>query len=711
MSNLLILLVMMSSFAFAQESENYRQARELSQKLQTIFSDPKKKAEYKKEELEELTVIQSKLLNYQRVHQVLKSSNCNIDPKSKNPLATTILSAAETSRSCAVYGTETLSDHQMIESLIDEIQMIEDHHYEGVYTLDKKGNISYPWEWGGKDPKTQLKQISGERITDEQELAELRSDLYKQSLKDTFETFLFLGLKGGAKKVSERKLVDDFCRSGPTPLCPESLKVYLVQMTADAIKKASPPTKDADVSMINQKVVEMNLLFKKLESNARKGREQASLKFAEFQKNNPSMSMKTGPKFKDKDQFFNVLEAQSDYTAYRKLHTQLVSKDPGTLILTDTLRKSYGLKEFSPFAFLKEMPPLKPEKYTKALEEAKGHAADHAQELLINFHSKKPHAEQIEEMIRLNPSAVASVLMREPTRSLRVCGHLKNISIKEMNNRQIQDTVMWGGMIVGGVLTASGIGAIPMSIVGAVTSASDIGFSWTKYKDSELEKNAAFAEGNGERLALAVQENENAQNNLGLSLGLSVAGAIFDAKLILKVKSPANTKLKYFLGHSDDTASIVKRLLKPHEKNSLLTGKIIDQLFAVHVAGGEIGIKITLGQLRAKAKELQRLESLLGLTDPGAIATFRKDIKKMMDSGALGLTSSREDLVLKSLWTNQSDFMNEMKSLYPELLPHQDALFSSLSKKMGEQEMIAYLKKDRALFKSRADALMKKCGR
>lgn len=73
--------------------------------------------------------------------------------------------------------------------------------------------------------------------------------------------------------------------------------------------------------------------------------------------------------------------------------------------------------------------------------------------------SPRAYQENLKYLIQHHPVAVATVLLQTPEESAQLCGLLAELDQERQNQRETDELVQWGGLIIGGLLIATGIGS------------------------------------------------------------------------------------------------------------------------------------------------------------------------------------------------------------------------------------------------------------
>ena len=164
-----------------------------------------------------------------------------------------------------------------------------------------------------------------------------------------------------------------------------------------------------------------------------------------------------------------ILEiAQSQLQATKKYWKDIAAKDPIDTA-ADLMDRQRDLKARTPQEGLELL------LYTKALKDRKDKdliskndiktAFSEVQSELkrnedyLNGLTGKSAADSLQSLIVTNPAAVAEFLLKNPGSSDLVCKVLQGYDIKVSHQQTLDKAFFWGGLIVGGVLLVTGVGA------------------------------------------------------------------------------------------------------------------------------------------------------------------------------------------------------------------------------------------------------------
>jgi hypothetical protein len=531
-----------------------------AQRIQDYLSDPQHKSQIGSEQGLELARIQTRLVNYIRLSVELNHPACNIDKTQRSKRSSEVLSGTLTSPLCQSWEVGFFQQHQNLSALIEDIKLIEERSYKGSYAVDEQGDLVFPWQ-KGQDQKDQYQwkhslptvQISND--SDSTQAApgnEFRDELYKQSLKDTFKTFMHLHTSYGQEKIHPEKLAEKFCKEKEsffskltkkkkTAVCPNAVKQYVQQLAKESIKDARPVSYEGASQELNTKINQLNKISEEIKNNTTPKYDQTSL-------------ARTGQKIVVGASFKDVKEARKSYEKYQKLHAEISSSGTGIFTATSELQAKLGVKPFDPLVFQKSHPQINPKEFKQAVAEAQTHTFNHAQELLSLYHSDLTTNEQIESFLKLNPAAASQVLINRPEFGRLACQGLKGISVDEMNDHQLRLVTTWGGAIVGGALAFTGLGAIPMAVAGAAVGTPELALSYKHFQQASIERNAGFAEQNAEKAVKSLERYQEARTELVVGGAFTGAGILADVYQGLRAGRAA-TSLSQDLALSNNAVS------------------------------------------------------------------------------------------------------------------------------------------------------------
>ncbi len=193
-----------------------------------------------------------------------------------------------------------------------------------------------------------------------------------------------------------------------------------------------------------------------------------------------------------------------DYLAYKSTYQEILSKSPGTLLLTDVLQsREQGIgalvEEKDIYSNLKPVfhnrIETKNDKHLKILEKALEEAKKKTKKGIAKIHQdfyqrdyddfeannyfdirgtvlKDRRKSDIKKIVTSYPSAAAQVLHDTPLHLYAICEAIINAEKSREKDEKLDKAVMWGGLIVGGFLLATGIGSGTgaVLIVGALSA-------------------------------------------------------------------------------------------------------------------------------------------------------------------------------------------------------------------------------------------------
>jgi len=405
-----------------------------------------------------------------------------------------------------------------------------------------------------------------------QQKKQLQNDVLEQQLLNSATTYMSLRHRYEDKYVASKdvdRLVKEFCRHESGEVCSKSfkekfgqeLKVYAGKLTSEPRASA----KSASVE-INKGVEKLNAFLDKIPVRTEGG----SIKTPVWDSSSP----------KADDEY-----TQKGFRAYVDEYFKVAGQGDGLLMMTETIQdQSGGLRKVekkdmdedinyfdqSKFSF-KKHEKVSEEDVKKAIAEAKFKVVD-------GVRRSKEMAEDesgLRDMIKSNPVAVGQLLARKPEMAALVCNAINSIESQDQYQKGKDELIMWGGLIVGGGLTLTGIGAgvgaaliagtgaaATLSTVAAVTvvagstlGAFDAGYSSVRaiqiradYKNLETAVLSHNTDNKGaEEAQDALEEYKEARlsASLAITMSLADAGAL---KYVTKVPSQNLAALKKLNG-------------------------------------------------------------------------------------------------------------------------------------------------------------------
>jgi hypothetical protein len=490
---------------------------EMSQKIQKFFSNSDNKSLFALSEAKQLAQLQNRFISYQRLASELGNWSCNVDSTRMSEKSQEILQNSLSAPVCSEISPEYLQDFKKASTLIEEVKMIELQFYSGDYAINDEGDMVFPWEVENEKAKYEWKSrlntvvikkngsVPSEDLNgvfephSQNNIAQFKDELYRQSLKDTFATYMYLHTAYGNEKLKPQKLADDFCKEKRTfwnrltgknnfAQCPKSIKNFILKAAKAAVKNKNPESYEIGAGKLNAEIAKLNKVLEKIQKNTK----------IVYQYNG-----KTGDKYVADTYYRDKAQAKKDVAEFNRLHREVSSSGPGLFIATDELFKKLGPKDGEPLSFQEFYPPVLKSEFRAAVHEAQGHTFDHAQELLSIYEGKGENVDKVKELLKLNPAAASNVLINHPEYGGTACLGLKNLSVEEMNDKQLRMVATWGGAIVGGAVAFTGIGAIPVAIVGAIAATPDMAMSYKHFEQASAIRDSGFAELNG---AKAIKE-------------------------------------------------------------------------------------------------------------------------------------------------------------------------------------------------------------
>jgi len=403
--------------------------KSLATRTQKFFSDiqaPEKAAALQMPEVKELAARHEKLLNFMRAEQALR--NCDEDPN--HSYAGSILSAAwekNKNTPSSTCGTNAMQmDNQVnIGKLGTDLDSV-------VKNLDKTSRDEL-----NKNPHGQVNT-----------LGKLEDLIYVQSLKNSVETYVTL--KNRYRRESPGQVVD---RQWVYPVLEELHMDHIRKEVLDhadqvgrAQQSAPSVSFEAASADINQRVDRLNGALKDIPYKIR------------------------GVIFKAVDKDEKTKEA---FDKYATVYQNEASSGNGLLMLTPSLRDKIGsshhegeLEGWRP-SELEKHKSINAQDAATAVEEAEGaiikQSVAMTRSMRHDFTESGMNA-NIEKLITTNPVAVGQVLLTHPEYAGFICKALGQIRIKQKAKKESDEfwgkAFMWGGLIIGGALLLTGVGAI-----------------------------------------------------------------------------------------------------------------------------------------------------------------------------------------------------------------------------------------------------------
>ncbi|KHD89105.1 MAG: hypothetical protein OM95_04535 [Bdellovibrio sp. ArHS] len=185
----------------------------------------------------------------------------------------------------------------------------------------------------------------------------------------------------------------------------------------------------------------------------------------------------------------------------------------------------------------------------EALKEVQGELQTH-QNYLNDISGENDVDENLQNLIVSNPAAAARFLMENPDSFDLICKTLQDYDKRAQRNEKLEKVVFWGGLVVGGVLLATGIGAGAGALVlsgtaaagtlatvaaGSAIAGTALGAAETVYSSSrahqlfieaQTARASAFAETGSRDRFSQMQNLESEANEELISASLSAASMI-----------------------------------------------------------------------------------------------------------------------------------------------------------------------------------------
>lgn len=573
--------------------------KETSQKIQDYFSDPKNSSQLESPKAKKLAQIQSKLINYLRLSESLGHADCNLDPTRRSARGEEIVLKSLEAPMCSNWETSFLKQHNNLGSLIEDVKIIEERSYIGAYTVNEKGDLLFPWEEQDQKArdklnwKTVLPDVAVGATPSTDQTTIFRDELYKQSLKDSFKTYLHLHTAFGEINYGPETLAKKFCKEKKgffshfekktkPVVCPESIQKFLGKLAREHQEQRRPISFAETAKTLNAKIDELNIVGKRLAQNS-------ELHY------DPFMQAKAGKYVVDNASFKDREQAQKDYSVYLKLHAELTASGPGILTATDSLQSKAGLKSFSAMSFQKPHPPVTPRDVWNAVREAQDYTFDHGQELLSIYHSDSKDDKKISDLLKLNPVAASQVLLNRPELGDVACRGLKGIFVDELDDRQKRLVAFWGGSLVGGVISFSSLGLVPLVVSSIAVMTPDVVFTYQKYQEALVARDGFFSENNGKKALEANELYHDAKFELGRRM--VTAGLVVMSDVTAGLKAGEAVK-----GFKTFVPNFVKG-------KSLVLGKTPPRVFGI-----EYKLSTTTWLISSKTAQHQKLQELQALS-------------------------------------------------------------------------------------------------
>jgi hypothetical protein len=166
----------------------------------------------------------------------------------------------------------------------------------------------------------------------------------------------------------------------------------------------------------------------------------------------------------------------------------------------------------------------------------------------------------LRRLIATNPAAVAQYLMEHPESIDLICHSLQSIDQKINREEKLDKAFLWGGLVIAGVLIASGVGAFAggalaatlttiaagAAIAGTATSVGDTIYSSSKAHEAYIAaqniRSSAFSEGLNAKNLARVDDAEKKSQSEFISAGFSAASIIPFGTGFKVMKSFSNTR-------------------------------------------------------------------------------------------------------------------------------------------------------------------------
>lgn len=347
-----------------------------------------------------------------------------------------------------------------------------------------------------------------QEIAKTQEPSVFQDTLYTQAMKNSLTTLMDLrytyehnylrkGKNNFYLKADIRNTVKKIC---PSKKCSDRT-VALLEKHAESEAKRLMASKEKvgfkkATEEVNGKIDRLNVKLNKINIVSDNG--YVKLPFGIYDSSDPRYDNTT---------------TQRQFNDYINSYVQEASSGSGLLMLTDTIKgKSGGLRKFeeddlhehkryggyTTFEVKKharikrrDLVDAKNEAQNKIIEQAqrlnsmdeekrtdeaayiaKGSQYDSYNPMTIDYVSMKPDREEdIAKLVKTNPAAVGEILSKSPHFADIVCKAINNVSIEDESDEAWDEAFLWGGMIVGGALAITGIGAAAGAAIIAGTSA------------------------------------------------------------------------------------------------------------------------------------------------------------------------------------------------------------------------------------------------
>lgn len=517
----------------------YGESSELEQNLlasisQQFISDPKNKKILRSPIGTRLLQKQSKLLNLMEIQRVFKE--CEKDKDSRRQLYLRILSTAKIVEPVEINCRKNLTKFKTLKSFSKEIQ----------------------------------------KLAKVVELDNLQKDLHQHSFSNIIRSYVFMKKKF-SKNVDDEELIKELCfNKYQVDRCSEKNKKHYLAVAKKELKSLKAVKSisfNSAAVALNAKISNINDKIKLIKPKT----DQGWFNNFAFDSSDP------------------VYDEKSDkaYENYQQTYIEEATSGIGTLLMSKSLKsKVTGLKAKEQDEFessdtsknttrywFEEHREIDKEDVESGVEDALGQMRKQAGKLNFLENLRKQEKEQakspfdnvhvygpgdidtrpidlignrrrdIKRLLKTNPAAVGQLLINKPEYAKMVCNLIVDIENADETDETWDEVFFWGGIVVGGVLMATGLvvvgGAIiartvattamlksigtMVTIAGAVTGTVESGY-YTKEvlqaKFRMVETEEAFISGNGDAYSIVeskeiLKEFNKAKFTLALTLGFT----------------------------------------------------------------------------------------------------------------------------------------------------------------------------------------------
>jgi hypothetical protein len=481
---------LVDSYVMTQGVVGDSMANHIANKAQEFIHDPSNREVMKGPLGKELIQKQTRLVNYLTIKN--KFEECVKNKTSQRQLDQRVLSAARSARDIKLECNQELFKFKSIDDLSKNIfETLGTKTYEEILQENETiGNGKF------ENMYDQREVIKNKRNFQDQ--------LFAQSMENAIATYIDHKykyekdfLKDGTSSNEKSYLVNNFCKKEN---CDTKTRKFINETIDKKIKeiiskKPKRYTPESATQEINESIERLN---QKLEVAGQSIKTEGGY-------------IKLG--FWDSSDASFDSNAKSSFNDYVQTYLSEASSGPSTLLFTDILKeRSGGLRQMEDDALNEETVYLGDTKYsfkkhkkvtpadiTKAKNEVNNKIIEQTEKLLEMNKNKVAQekewltknkakedtlfgndADDIEEkrnsdlrkLMKSNPAAVGQLLIKNPALSKVACEVINDIEDEDESDEAWDKAFMWGGMIVGGALLLTGVGAAAGAtlIAGTVTA-------------------------------------------------------------------------------------------------------------------------------------------------------------------------------------------------------------------------------------------------